>query len=211
MTRARWMTVAVLALALALPAAAQGPAKGTKEAKPAARPAAAPSPEEMMKAWTAYMTPGEPHAHFAKIAGSWTTTTKSWMDAAKPPEETVGTCEFRMVLGGRYLEQKFEGSMMGAPYSGMGFTGYDNVKKKYEAFWIDSAGTGMLIMSGVPDKAGRKTVYTGSMVDPTNGKKVALRSVDTEIDADNLLFEMWMSGPDGKMGKSMEIRYTRKK
>ncbi len=212
MTCARWMTLPVLALALALPAAAQEAKTPTKETKPASKPAAAPDQEAMMKAWTAYMTPGEPHARFAKLAGSWTTKTKSWMDPAQPPEETTGSCEFRTVLGGRYLEQRFEGSMMGQPFSGIGFTGYDNVKKKYESYWIDSAGTGMMIMSGTPDKSGKKTVYTGSMLDPTtNGKKVALRSVDTEVDADNLLFEMWMSGPDGKMAKSMEMVYTRKK
>ena len=215
MTRARWMTFPVLVLALAVPAAAQEPAKEAKAAaKPVAKPVAkpaAPNQEEMMKAWTAYMTPGERHAHFAKLAGSWTTRTKSWMDPAKPPEETTGSCELKVVLGGRYLEQRFEGSMMGQPFSGIGYTGYDNAKKKYESYWIDTAGTGMMILTGTPDKTGKKTVYTGSMLDPTNGKKVALRSVDTEVDADNLLFEMWMSGPDGKMAKSMEMVYTRKK
>lgn len=212
MTRARWMTVPALALALAfaLPASAEEPKAPAKEAKAAPKPAA-PGPDEMMKAWTAYMTPGEPHARLAKLAGSWTTKTKSWMDPKQPPEETAGSCEFRMVLGGRYLEQRFEGSMMGQPFSGIGFTGYDNAKKKYEAYWIDSAGTGMLVMSGTADKSGKKTVYTGSMIDPTNGKKVALRSVDTEVDPDSFTFELWMSGPDGKMWKSMEMAYTRKK
>ncbi len=72
-------------------------------------------------------------------------------------------------------------------------------------------GTGMMVMSGTLDKGGKKTVYTGSTLDPTNGRKVAIKSVDTEVDADTLLFEMWMSGPDGKMAKSMEMTYTRKK
>lgn len=211
MKRARWMTGPVLALVLALPAAAEEPKAPAKETKPAAQPAAAPGQEEMMKAWTAFMTPGEPHARLAKLAGSWSVKTKSWMDPAQPPEETTGTCEFRMVLGGRYLEQRFEGTAMGQPFSGIGYTGFDNVKKKYEAYWIDSMGTGMLVLAGTRDKTGKKTVYTGSMVDPTNGKKVALRTVDTEVDDDTLLFEMWMSGPDGKMAKSMEMTYTRKR
>lgn len=212
MNRARWTTVPALALALALafprPAAAEEPKTPAKEAKPGA---AAPGPEEMQKAWAAYMTPGEPHARLAKLAGSWTTRVKSWSDPSQPPEETTGSCEFRMVLGGRYLEQRYEGTMMGQPFHGIGYTGYDNVKKKYEAYWIDTAGTGMLVMSGSLDKGGKKTVYTGTMLDPATGKKVALRSVDTEVDADNLLFEMWTSGPDGKMAKMMEMSYTRKK
>ena len=210
MKRAQWMTVPTLALALAFPGLAEEPKAPAKETKPAARPAA-PSQDEVMKAWTAFATPGEPHARLAKLAGSWTTKTKSWMDPSQPPEETTGTCEFKSVLGGRYLEQRFEGSTMGQPFSGIGLTGYDNVKKKYESYWIDSGGTGMFILTGTPDPSGKKVVYTGSMFDPVNGKKVAMKAVDTEVDADNLLFEMWASGPAGKMGKVMEMTYTRKK
>jgi len=210
MRRNRWTTVPVLALALAFPVAGQEAKPPSKETKDAPKPAA-PSQDDAMKAWAAYMTPGEPHARLARLAGSWTVKTKSWMDPSQPPEETTGSCDYRMVLGGRYLEQRFEGTNMGQPFSGIGFTGFDNVKKKYEAYWIDSMGTGMLVMTGTPDKSGKKTVYTGSMLDPTNGKNVALKSVDTEIDADNFLFEMWMSGPDGKMAKMMEMAYTRKK
>lgn len=202
--------VPALALALALPAAAQPAKAPEKPTTPATKPAA-PSQEEVMKAWTAFMTPGEAHARLAKLAGAWTAKTKSWMDPAQPPEDTTGTCEFRMVLGGRYLEQRFEGTAMGQPFSGIGYTGYDNLKKKYEAYWIDTAGTGMLVLTGSRDASGKKTVYTGSMLDPANGKKVAIRSVDTEVDDDTLLFEMWMSGPDGKMAKTMEMTYTRKK
>ena len=206
--------LAALALAVALPVAGQrteAVTPGGTQPKPTSRADVVPGPEENEKAWSAFATPGEPHARLAKLAGKWTTTTKSWMEPGKPPEETTGTCEFRMVLGGRYLEQRFEGSMMGQPFSGVGYTGYDNVKKKYEAYWIDTAGTGMMVMTGSQDKTGKKTVYTGSMIDPASGKPVAIRSVDTEVDADNLLFEMWMSGPDGKMSKSMEMSYTRKK
>jgi hypothetical protein len=210
MKRARWMTLPVLTLALALPAAAEEPKPAAKETKPAPKPAA-PSQDDMMKAWAAYMTPGEPHARLAKLAGSWTTRTKSWMDPSQPPEETTGSCELRMVLGGRYLEQRFEGSMMGQPFSGIGYTGYDNIKKKYEGYWIDSGGTGMFIMSGTRDAAAKKTTYTGSMLDPATGKKVAMKSVDTEVDDDHFNFEMWASGPDGKMAKVMEMTYTRKK
>ena len=210
MKRARWMTLPLLAVALALPAPAEEK-PAAKETKPAPKAAAAPTEEAMMKAWAAYATPGEPHARLAKLAGSWTTKTKSWMDPAKPPEETTGTCEFRSVLGGRYLEQRFEGTMMGQPFSGIGFTGYDNVKRKYDSFWIDSSGTGMMVMTGAPDPAGKKTVYTGSMLDPLTKKPVAMKAIETKVDDDNVQFDMWAAGPDGKMAKVMEMTYTRKK
>jgi len=207
------MTVSALALALALalslPGAAEEP-KAAEKGKEANSPAA-PGADETMKAWAAYAAPAEPHAKLAKLAGTWEVKTKSWMDPALPPEETTGTCEFRMALGGRYLEQRFEGSMMGRPFSGIGFTGFDNAKKKYEAFWIDSVGTGMMIMTGTADASGKKTVYTGSMLDPASGRTVEMKSVDTLVDDDTILFELWMSGPDGKMAKGMEMAYTRKK
>ena len=214
MKSAPWILLPALVLALASPAAGQTPAdvkQWSAQPKPTPKLDVAPGPEETAKAWSAFAAPGERHARLAKLAGKWTTKTKSWTEPGKPPEETTGSCDFRMVLGGRYLEQRFEGSMMGQPFSGIGYTGYDNVKRKYEAYWIDTAGTGMLVMTGSRDKSGRKTVYTGSMIDPASGKPVAIRSVDTEVDADNLLFEMWTSGPDGKLSKSMEMSYTRKK
>ena len=34
--------------------------------------------------------PGEPHKLFASLAGSWTTTTKEWMEPGKPPTEATG-------------------------------------------------------------------------------------------------------------------------
>jgi hypothetical protein len=43
------------------------------------------------------------------------------------------------------------------------------------------------------------------------GKSLPMKEVMTLVDADHHNFEMWMTGPDGKMMKTMEIQYTRKK
>jgi hypothetical protein len=40
-------------------------------------------------------------------------------------------------MGGRFLGQRYTGSMMSAPFEGVGYTGYDNVTKKYWGTWID--------------------------------------------------------------------------
>ena len=36
--------------------------------------------QAMMELWKKLATPGEPHKLFAGLAGSWTTTTKEWME-----------------------------------------------------------------------------------------------------------------------------------
>ena len=68
--------------------------------------------QAMMELWKKLSTPGEPHKLFASLAGSWTTTTKEWMEPGKPPTESTGTAEMKMLLDGRFLYQEYNSQMM---------------------------------------------------------------------------------------------------
>src|SRR5262249_57547177 len=59
--------------------------------------------QAMMELWKKLATPGEPHKMFTSLAGSWTTTTKEWMEPGKPPTDSTGTAEMKMLLDGRFL------------------------------------------------------------------------------------------------------------
>jgi hypothetical protein len=174
---------------------------------------AAPSADEkaMMEAWMKYSTPGDVHKRMAAMEGRWTAHVKEWMAPNAPATESDGTAEFKMVLGGRYLHQSFHGTMMGQPYEGMGLSGYDNAKKTTQSVWVDNAGTGIMMMTGNWDADGKSLAESGSMDDPMTGKKVQMKSEMHMADADHSSYTMWMSGPDGKMFKCMEIAYSRKK
>ncbi len=87
--------------------------------------------QAMMEVYNKLGTPGAPHKVLARMAGSWNTKTKSWTEPNKPPVESSGTCEQKMLLGGRFLQQEFTGDMMGSMFTGIGVTGYDNHTKKY--------------------------------------------------------------------------------
>jgi hypothetical protein len=175
------------------------------------KPAAAPGQDEMTKAWMAYATPGPGQKALEATVGTWDVQSKFWMAPGAPPQESTGTSENRMILGGRYLEQRYEGTMMGQPFSGIGVTAFDNYKKKYIASWIDTAGTGIMVTTGIADKAGKVITSWGTMDDPGLGKTVKVKTVVTIVDADHHTYESWGSGPDGKMAKSLEIHFTRKK
>jgi hypothetical protein len=54
--------------------------------------------QEIMEVYKKVGTPGPPHKLLASLEGVWTTSTKSWMEPGKPPVETTGTCEQKMVL-----------------------------------------------------------------------------------------------------------------
>ena len=57
------------------------------------KPAKEMDPQAMMEMYQKLATPGEPHKLFATLAGSWTTTTKEWMEPGKPPTESTGTAK----------------------------------------------------------------------------------------------------------------------
>lgn len=175
--------------------------------------AAAPPMDEkaMREMWQKMATPGDGHKKLEALAGSWTAKTTIWMDPSKPPQVTEGTSEAKWVLGGRYLEQRYEGKFMEQPFLGLGYTGFDNFTKKYESTWMDTAGTSVMVLRGAFDKSGKVLTASGKTNDFASGKLVTIREKTTIVSNDEVLFEMWGPAPDGKDFKMMEIRYTRQK
>jgi hypothetical protein len=172
-----------------------------------------PSEEEMMKRWQESMTPGAQHKMLEESVGSWDAEVKMWMKGPSgEPMISKGTSENKMVLGGRYLQQDFTGEMMGQTFTGTGFTGYDNFKKKYVSFWIDNMSTGMSTMSGVLDKDGKSCTMWGKMDEPATGQKdKKVKYVTRFVDKDTQVFETYDVTSFGDKKPVMEITYKRKK
>lgn len=188
----------------AIGAASAGAEEKTKTA------GAAPDDKAMMEAMHKAGTPGEAHKKLEPFVGTFDTKVTMWMKPGAPPQESTGTSEARWIMGNRYVEERFEGQFMGQPFSGLGYSGYDNVKKEYFGTWMDTMSTGMMTQTGKAD-AGNSMSYTGSMADPMTGKVQTYNTKVTVTDNDHHTMEMWGPGPDGKNMKMMEIVYTRKK
>jgi hypothetical protein len=166
-------------------------------------------PQVMMETFKKLSTPGEPHKQLASLAGSWTTKTKEWMEPNKPPMESTGSVEMKTLLDGRFLQQEFTGDMMGQPYSGIGTSGYDNLRKRYVSTWIDSMGTGIFSMEGTASDDG-KTITLKGQHDVPGGGHMTHRAIWKLVDANTQIFEMYGTHGHGKEMKMMEITYTRK-
>jgi len=164
----------------------------------------------MMEAMMKAMTPGEPHKLLDNMVGTFDAKVSSWMQPGAPPMVSNGTSVNSWILGGRFVEQKFNGSFMGQPFNGLGYTGYDNVKKQYWGSWMDSMSTGVMLSTGSTSDSGKTWKFTASMPDPMTGKDAPVEEKITVTDKDHHMLEMWSPGPDGKMYKMMEIAYTRK-
>jgi len=166
-------------------------------------------PQAMMEAYAKLATPGEPHKQFASLAGSWTTKTKEWMEPGKPPTESTGSVEMKMVLDGRFLQQEFSGEMMGHLYSGIGTSGYDNLRKRYVSTWIDTMGTGVFVMDGTASADGKTITLKGQHAE-LGGGQMTHRAVWKIVDSNTQTFDMYGAHNHGKEMKMMEITYTRK-
>jgi hypothetical protein len=197
--------VCVLSLCLAANAFA-----ADKKAAPAAekKPAGGDEMAKMMAEMEKAATPGPEHKALADLAGTWTATSKMFMDPTKPPAESKGTEEAKTVLGGRFVEMTYKGAMMNKPFEGMGIAGYDNIKKKYTMVWMDSMGTAIYYAEGTGDA--KQRTFTGEETAP-NGQKRPFRWVVKVDSKDKHSMEMYGPGMDGKEVKQGEITYTRSK
>ncbi len=163
----------------------------------------------MMEVYKKVGTPGVPHTVLAGLEGSWTTKTRSWMEPGTPPMESTGTCESKMLLGGRYLQQEYAGDMGGEPFKGINILGYDNHTKKYLSVWIDSMSTGIYFFEGTASGDGKTITQESKYDDPVKGP--ALWRTVTKIKDDNTVeFTMYLTPRRGKEEKMMEMTVTRK-
>jgi hypothetical protein len=154
-------------------------------------------------------TPGDHHKLLARLEGSWTTKSRGWMEPGKPPTESIGTCEQKLILSGRYLRQEYSGDMMGAPFTGINFLGYDNHTGKYVSAWIESMSTGIYYFEGTASADGKTITQECSYDDPVKGPSV-WRTVTRIKDDNSQEFEMYLTPKGGKKEKMMEMTVTRK-
>lgn len=192
----------------------EAPATTEAPATVAEAPAATPPPPvdsaTAMQNWMAYATPGEVHKMLASREGKWTTETQSWMAEGAPPQTSKGEAQFKMIMGGRYLQAMYKGDMMGMPFEGMGLTAYDNSKKVLIESWVDNMGTGLMTLEGSYDAATKTQETKGKMVDPSTNTECMTRNVVKFTDDTHMTMEMYITPQGGKEMKSMEIKYTKK-
>src|SRR5438309_1730242 len=224
------VTVFFAATSLAATSFAQptttAPAPGSKVtntpqvAAPAQPGTGQPNAADMMKQMMELSKIGENHKLLSSLDGNWDYTIKFWMnpDPSAKPQESKGTATRKSVMGGRYVMMDVsgkmqmpgeDGKMKTMQFKGMGMEGYDNVKKKFVASWIDNMGTGIEFSEGTYDPATKSFTYTSEM-EPVPGMKTAVREVIKIADNNHMSLE-WYENQGGQENKTMEINYTKKK
>lgn len=167
------------------------------------------SEQDMMKAWMESITPVEEHKMIASMEGEWKSVNTMWMTPGQPPEKTEGHSINKMIMGGRYMEQKVKGSSMGMPIEGAATYGFDRTKGKFFATWIDNFGTGIMQFEGEKTGDHQITLYA-NYFDPMTQTEQVHKEV---LDLGNKSYTMkyYMQGEGDQWIQSMEIAYTKVK
>ena len=165
--------------------------------------------ETMMEEYRRLATPGGEHALLSSMAGSFNVTNRSWPEKGKPPQESTGTCERRMLLDGRFLLEEFSSAMVGSKFNGIGITGYDNHTKQFQMIWMDTMGTGIYFLKGEGTPNGKAITLEASYDDPVRGP-VKWRNVIKIIDSNRQEFQMYSMDKNGKEELVVETVYMRK-
>lgn len=156
--------------------------------------------------------PTAEHKLLAKDVGTWDATVKSWMSGPdSEPSVSKGVEVDKLLPGGLWLTNDFEGEFGGMAFHGHGVSGYDTQKKKYVGMWVDSLATSIMTMEGAYD-AGTHTVTMYGKGTDMAGKPYESKSTTKYASDDERVFTMSIKSDDtkGEYMKMMEITYKRR-
>lgn len=209
--------VAAAAVALAGLAIAAPPSSAAPDSSPAprppgtvAKPATPLDPAAQAKSnYDLATAPGPQQKALEQFVGHWTSHVSMQMDPTKPAEESTGTADGEMILGGRFVQVIHKGTVMGQPFEGRMLCGYDNVAKKYVASWVDNLGTSIVHYDGTYDKVGKRLLMGATFIDPMSRKPIHVKSVTSFLSATSWTYDEYIPGADGKDRKTMTITFKK--
>ncbi|WP_294821666.1 DUF1579 domain-containing protein, partial [uncultured Flavobacterium sp.] len=151
----------------------------------------------MNAAWAKYATPGDAHKMMAQEVGKWDCEMTFWMGPDAPPEKSTSVADVKMIMGGRYQETTYKGTVMGEDFEGKATVSYNNSNGEITSTFIDNMGTGMMVGMGTYDEPSKTINLRGEMVNIMTGKKAPYREAYTIVDDNTRRMEMF----DTKEGK----------
>jgi len=165
--------------------------------------------QEMMKKMEAAGTPGPAHKALDAFVGNWKAEVKCWMEPGAEPNVSQATAKAKWTMNGRFLEEEFQGEMMGKPFHGRSLIGFDNTKQTFNSVWVDDLHTSMFTSEGKGESGNKVITLEGKSTCPATGRKdIPMKQVIRTISPDKHVFEMF-DGSKGTNAKTLEITYTR--
>jgi hypothetical protein len=144
------------------------------------------------------------HKWLAEGAGTWKATGKM-MSGPGTWIPMNGVQTNTMQLGGLWQIQDFKEEK--GTFAGHGIAGYDAVKKKFVAVWVDNLIGELSPMEGTLSADKKTLTMTWPMM--MEGQKITATEILTRKDDKTHTFQLQMPGPDGKPMTVVDITYTK--
>jgi hypothetical protein len=160
--------------------------------------------------WAALSKAGPSHKVLDSFVGEWDVQLTFWSEPKATGESSVGRSQISWVLGKRFVQEQFEGTIAGDEYRGIGIMGYDNGSRLFRTVWADSLNTALTTSSGrfYPDT--KMLVLESEVYDPLVSGMKKIHSKIQIDSSDSYTFSMTDTSPEGKRFTSLEMRYKRR-
>ena len=141
--------------------------------------------------------------------GDWEGTTKTWFEPNVVADESPMKGTIRPILGGRFLQHEYQGSLSGKPFEGIATYGFDIANNKSQSAWIDSfhMSTGILLSEGPPLESGFSVL--GSYGGPDIPEQWGWRTTIELTNPNELVITAYNISPEGQEDKATETIYKR--
>jgi len=176
------------------------------------------SPEEKakrLKAAMAAIKPSAEHKQLEALTGTWNQDIKVWPQPGAAPVSMKGTCQNRMILGGRFLLSEGKGGQGAMAIESMTIYGFDRRYKKFTIVSYDSMGTYYVTAAGLFNDSEKAMVMYGEDTDPIMGGTQTYNMILRPIGPDKYILEIVFTDPYHTQGKgpfkAVEITHSRVK
>ena len=148
------------------------------------------------------------HARLTAMVGAWDVEMTFWLQPGTPGIATKGTSTIQSLLNGLFIEEKIEGTLNGAPFTTLAWTGFNTVTHQYEATRIATTNTMRIAESGAYDEQAKQFELKADY--PLAGDTWHQRTVIQQLSADSMIAGSFLSFGKVPEWKAVEIKYTRR-
>jgi hypothetical protein len=162
--------------------------------------------QQKMDPWTEYMTPSDMHKMLGLYEGNFDMEITMSRGEGNPPLVINIPSSHQMLLGGRFLEMKQKGDMMGMAYEATMTIGYNTIDQKFAMTTITNMGTGTLSLFGDWDSVHKKATLFGSLTNPVSKQNIQVKQIIKFIDSDTVVIESYDT--EGNQAEKKTVVYT---
>ncbi|TLV00694.1 DUF1579 domain-containing protein [Dyadobacter luticola] len=149
------------------------------------------------------------HRQLQSFTGTWEGTTKTWFEPDVVADESPMTGTIKSILGGRFIQYEYQGSLNGEAFEGIATFGFDIANNKFQCAWVDSfhMGTGILFSESAFSENGFSVL--GSYGSPDFPEPWGWRTTLELRNPDELVITAYNIEPGGEDQIATETVYKR--